>query len=146
MYATFRVAYFVLSRFDLYFSVPPLCSYLRQVLRTDPHNVFAANGIGCLLAAQRDFTRAKDVFLKVMITLCCPLLCFALLCFALFVDFGCCILTKQVREATSFDDINMMDSWMNLAHCYVELVCPPSRSDCLTRFSGFWCLTPAGSV
>ena len=37
----------------------------KQVLRTDPRNIYAANGIGCVLAHKGYFREARDVFSQV---------------------------------------------------------------------------------
>ena len=37
----------------------------RAVLRNDPLNIWAANGIGCVLAHQSFITEARDVFAQV---------------------------------------------------------------------------------
>lgn len=39
--------------------------FYKNVLKLDPHNLYAANGIGCVLAAQGKLLEAKDVFIQV---------------------------------------------------------------------------------
>ena len=39
----------------------------KQVLRIDPRNIYAANGIGCVLAHKGFFREARDVFSQVRI-------------------------------------------------------------------------------
>ena len=73
----------------------------QNVLHRDEHNIYAANGIGAVLAH-------RYIFITTMIF------------FVIFVFRGhvreARDIFSQVREATS----DMADVWFNLAHIYVE--------------------------
>eukprot|EP00053_Salpingoeca_punica_P012866 m.115644 g.115644 ORF g.115644 m.115644 type:complete len:1126 (+) comp16057_c0_seq1:214-3591(+) len=62
--------------------------FFDKVLAVDPTNIYAANGIGCVMALRGNPQDAKDIFIK-------------------------------VREAAG-NNSDTVDSWINLAHCYVE--------------------------
>lgn len=67
-------------------------SLYRRVLSSDPHNIFAANGIGCVLAEAGRLEEAKDVFLRV-----------------------------QEAAAGSDGFFRLPDVWVNLANVYAGL-------------------------
>jgi len=82
--------------------------HYHKALSLDPHNMYAANGIGMILAEKGHFQQAKDVFLKVREAVA-----------------GNVSSISNSNSNQSFanqnNSIYFPDSWINLAHIYSEL-------------------------
>lgn len=63
-------------------------NHYRRVLARDPHNVFAANGLGMVFAERGELQRAREIFAQVCFTPIC-LCSVAILISASFVLWGC---------------------------------------------------------
>ena len=87
-------------------------AFYKDVLRSDPRNLYAANGIGTILAHKGFLREARDVFAQVTIWLSW----FQLPWYLLSRDLVFIFLCVKVREATA----EVPAVWVNLAHVYVQ--------------------------
>ncbi len=100
-------------------------------MAVDVTNAFAANGIGCVLALRNQIQEAKDIFIKVgglhtAHTHSTHTHTHTVLPLSLYANVLLLCLSSQVRESAS-NSADSVDSWLNLAHCYVEQASPLSR-------------------